>query len=359
MKKLLLLFLAVAGYVSSANAADDIYLRSNLNATSENGWYTWDNDIAEYKLTFTETNGSNEDVYYIEVDASSIDYDINFRFHIYGWGAQISPYYTGSYSLSLNSDGKSSETYGARYETTDFQSSTYYYTIPHTLLKASHYKIWVYRGNKSVEYQSVTAKYMWINYEIVDMPVTISAEKATFSCDRALDFSGTGINAYMITGASAGVLTPSDAMTLVPANTGLYLEGSNGTVNVPVVTTDAASGVSTTGNMLVAGTGAAVSTEDGGNTNFILTNKTTTNASAPLRFYKANENTVPAGKAYLQIPTGSVGAHESFWFADEATSVNAVKQEKTDGEVYNLAGQRVAQPTKGLYIVNGKKVIIK
>jgi len=30
-----------------------------------------------------------------------------------------------------------------------------------------------------------------------------------------------------------------------------------------------------------------------------------------------------------------------------------------DGNFYNLAGQRVAQPAKGLYIVNGKKVIIK
>ena len=32
---------------------------------------------------------------------------------------------------------------------------------------------------------------------------------------------------------------------------------------------------------------------------------------------------------------------------------------QTDGIYYNLAGQRVAQPTKGLYIVNGKKVVIK
>ncbi len=31
----------------------------------------------------------------------------------------------------------------------------------------------------------------------------------------------------------------------------------------------------------------------------------------------------------------------------------------TDGVFYNIAGQRVAQPTKGLYIVNGKKVVIK
>ena len=44
----------------------------------------------------------------------------------------------------------------------------------------------------------------------------------------------------------------------------------------------------------------------------------------------------------------------------ETTGIDAVKQEVKANEVFfNLAGQRVAQPTKGLYIVNGKKVIIK
>lgn len=44
-----------------------------------------------------------------------------------------------------------------------------------------------------------------------------------------------------------------------------------------------------------------------------------------------------------------------------STGINAVKREAitNNGEYYNLAGQRVAQPTKGLYIVNGKKVIVK
>ena len=35
------------------------------------------------------------------------------------------------------------------------------------------------------------------------------------------------------------------------------------------------------------------------------------------------------------------------------------KMEDVRGEYYNLAGQRVAQPTKGLYIINGRKVVIK
>ena len=42
-----------------------------------------------------------------------------------------------------------------------------------------------------------------------------------------------------------------------------------------------------------------------------------------------------------------------------ATGIETVKAVETKGEFFNLAGQRVAQPTKGLYIVNGKKAIIK
>ena len=66
---------------------------------------------------------------------------------------------------------------------------------------------------------------------------------------------------------------------------------------------------------------------------------------------------VPAGKAYLVVPTS---AREFIGFGEEATGVETLKQEiKADNQYFNLAGQRVAQPTKGLYIVNGKKVIIK
>lgn len=44
-----------------------------------------------------------------------------------------------------------------------------------------------------------------------------------------------------------------------------------------------------------------------------------------------------------------------------ATAISTVKAEKTvaAGEYFNLAGQRVQQPAKGLYIVNGKKVMVK
>jgi len=47
---------------------------------------------------------------------------------------------------------------------------------------------------------------------------------------------------------------------------------------------------------------------------------------------------------------------------DDVTGINTVKGEGFmvhGSESYNLNGQRVSKPTKGLYIVNGRKVIMK
>ena len=78
-------------------------------------------------------------------------------------------------------------------------------------------------------------------------------------------------------------------------------------------------------------------------------------------FYKWTGSALASGKVYL--PASAVaGAREFLGFDDETTGIANVKGEaKTlvNSDFYNIAGQRVAQPTKGLYIVNGKKVIIK
>ena len=84
------------------------------------------------------------------------------------------------------------------------------------------------------------------------------------------------------------------------------------------------------------------------------------NEGSTLGFYKFNGTTLGANKAFIK--TTATGAPEFFAFNDgnttslrETLSVPNAKQ----NTYYNLAGQRVAQPTKGLYIVNGKKVVIK
>ena len=67
--------------------------------------------------------------------------------------------------------------------------------------------------------------------------------------------------------------------------------------------------------------------------------------------------TINSFRAYL---TDVSGARE-INFEDETTGLTDVSSKTSDGrgECFNLAGQRVAQPTKGLYIVNGRKVVIK
>ena len=80
---------------------------------------------------------------------------------------------------------------------------------------------------------------------------------------------------------------------------------------------------------------------------------------AGIGFYKLSATgTIGANKAYL-IYDGS-GARE-FFGLDETTSIDAIDNGQwiMDNAVYDLQGRRVENPTNGIYIVNGKKVIIK
>ena len=68
-----------------------------------------------------------------------------------------------------------------------------------------------------------------------------------------------------------------------------------------------------------------------------------------------------AHKAYLKVPNANGGVKSFYVFGgDTTTGVTAIEtSDRSNNVVYNLAGQRVVAPTKGLYIVNGKKVFIK
>lgn len=83
------------------------------------------------------------------------------------------------------------------------------------------------------------------------------------------------------------------------------------------------------------------------------------NESSTLGFYRYTGAILGANKAFYK--TNATDAPEFFAFG-ETTGIGASlvnREERIVNSVYNLAGQRVAQPTKGLYIVNGKKVVIK
>lgn len=71
----------------------------------------------------------------------------------------------------------------------------------------------------------------------------------------------------------------------------------------------------------------------------------------------ANGVVIPAGKAYLSVPRAS-GA-KFFSLDGEATGINSVKTAKADGAYYTLEGVKTTKPVKGLYIHNGKKIVVK
>ena len=181
------------------------------------------------------------------------------------------------------------------------------------------------------------------------LTLTPAKTYTTLTSAKDLDFTSVSSNlkAYIATSVSAGSVQMTQ-VNKVPANTGLVLEATTpgDAVNVPVFDGTGADDVSEN-KMAGSATEATAIAANGG---YILSEGA---------FHPANAGNLPAGKAYLAISASAPILNLDF--GGETTGINAVNgsEFKVNGEYYNLAGQRVANPTKGLYIVNGKKVIIK
>lgn len=197
------------------------------------------------------------------------------------------------------------------------------------------------------------------DYGYLDLlPVTkeiTAAGWATYCSPYALNLANaTGLTeAYIVNGGADGKLEMTSVKEgSVPANTGILLKGDAGTVNMPIIGT---SSTDVSANKLV---GVLEDTPLAANGGYVLMNET-----QGVAFYKNNkEFTVNANTAYLPMGFDGTSARTFYTFGDNLTGINMVKGEESAvdaSEIYNLLGQRVAQPTKGLYIINGKKVFVK
>lgn len=178
--------------------------------------------------------------------------------------------------------------------------------------------------------------------------ITISsAGWATYCPSAPLDFTNvTTLTAYTAT-RDGNVVKFNKVTGKVPANTGLLVRGE--TANVPVCAS--AEAVS---NLLF---GVTTDTPKDAGTIFVLMK-----GSKGIGFYKnTNAFTLRANSAYLPaeaVPTADARAFIAL--DDEATGIADVKAVKEDAEgMFDLQGRKIAKPTKGLYIVNGKKVVVK
>ena len=95
-------------------------------------------------------------------------------------------------------------------------------------------------------------------------------------------------------------------------------------------------------------------------------NINTADSRNPIGFYKVKSNVtnIPGNKAFLVLTNAEAQA-KSFVleFEDGGTTgietIENSKRSTDDGVYYDLQGRRVENPTRGIYIVNGKKVVIK
>lgn len=186
---------------------------------------------------------------------------------------------------------------------------------------------------------------------VASVSVTITAAGySTNVISLDLDFSEVaGLRAYKATVDGKDIAFTK--VTTVPAGEGVLLQGDEGSYTVPVTTGLAAWDESE--NAFVRGTGAAVASEADGKYNYIL-NK----VNGVVGFYKANDKKVAKNRAYLQ--TTSNDARINLNIEDETTGIADVNRDETiSTALYDLSGRKIVKPTRGLYIVNGQKRLVK
>ena len=189
-----------------------------------------------------------------------------------------------------------------------------------------------------------------------DLSITLDKEWTTFTSAYNLDFSGVkGLTAY-----TAKYDEANDAVALTPvkrvkAHTGLILKGEAGnTYTLPILASNETELDAVKGNQLVDCVDALWST--GRNQDYFLYNG---------EFVKSkNDGWVLPGKSYLYIQGGRNNVSASplrFYVGNTSTAIDGITNNpvEKDDAYYNLQGVKVQRPQHGVFIHNGKKVVLK
>ena len=180
----------------------------------------------------------------------------------------------------------------------------------------------------------------------LDKAYQVGDEK-TFAASAAND-----LKAYQFTGSVVdGTIKGTEVKGIVPAGTGLLMTGTAGATYVfPLASGDATADVS--GNKLVGVTkDTDLSTLTDGDNHYVYDNDA---------FQLHSTGTIAANEAYLSLPTS--GTDKINVTLGGTTGIKGIAADNEDnGAWYTLDGVKVNEkPTaKGLYIHNGKKVIVK
>ena len=186
----------------------------------------------------------------------------------------------------------------------------------------------------------------------IDLPeiATIAASGySTLVSIKALDFtSAEGLQGYVATSVNKeeSKVTLTEVAS-VPVKTPVILKGTPG-ATYTIFTTTSPAKLPAAGNLLRGS--ATESTALAAGEAYILYNGA---------FYSNEAGNLPAGKAYLPASTVNGAREMSIVFDSEPTAIAAPKASTRHTDIYNLQGQIVNTPSKGVYVVEGKKVVVK
>ncbi len=190
------------------------------------------------------------------------------------------------------------------------------------------------------------AEAQWIFEEVTSITLALNAVGDKSYATTYLPFGvtlGGDVKAYALT-VSGEWAIPAEYGSAVPAGTPVLLVSESGATSVTATIDDTITPIDLA-NALQGSYFASTPTA------YVL------NAVADVPGFYALNGTLAANRAYLPKST-EVKGYAFNW--GDADAIKAIEANKAAGKtIYNLAGQRVENAQKGIFIVNGKKVVIK
>lgn len=323
------------GYIlSETSSGTTYYMKNDLSATttkSEAGEFFWDSSYLWYF--------KNSSKYYISHQTSGSTSLVN---------STVVPDDGKKWTIS---DTKSTSSIKFR---STVQTTRY-------LGYSSGFK--AYATSHTLNYEKKGTDY-YMTYETTTINITTPEGYSTFVCEDAIVMpEGVEGSTVTVAGGELTLAWEYKAGDVVAANTPILVKGAEGNHNAVITV----GGTAPASNNLVANTGdsaedAYVLADDVDAVCYVLGyDKNGEN----LGFYWYTSNgdgdfKVPAGKVFLAVSGGSsVKSSFALDSDSEADAINKIVSKSENSTIFDLSGRRVNNATKGVYIMNGKKYMVK
>jgi hypothetical protein len=157
-----------------------------------------------------------------------------------------------------------------------------------------------------------------------------------------------GVTAYTLAYTSGDKATATAVENTIPANTPVLLNGSG-----EATFTGAAAAVAATANNAAGTLTGVFEKTKVAQGSYVLQNLD------GIGFYKVASDDIYVNPFRAYLTAQASASRIAISFDNVATGIQTVAAQQGDDTVYDLQGRRVSAPTKGLYIVGGKKVMMK